>query len=89
MLEEFVDHYTEKKPNGRKERWEMAKTFDYNLRLQYWARKDYNGTYKEHKEQILKKEQDDYLRKAKENAYRPDEQKEMRDELTKGMFKKI
>ena len=89
MLKEFVEHYTEKKPNGKKERWEMEKTFDYNLRLQYWARKDYNGTYKEHKEQILKKEQDDYLRKAKENAYRPDEQKEMRDELTKGMFKKI
>ena len=89
MLEEFVDHYTEKKPNGRKERWEMEKTFDYNLRLQYWSRKDYNGTYKEHKEQLIKKEQDDYLKNAEENAYKPEDQRKMTMEYIKGIGKKV
>ena len=89
MLKEFVEHYTEKKPNGKKERWEMEKTFDYNLRLQYWSRKDYNGTYREHKEQLIKKEQDEYLKNAKENAYKPDDQRKMTMEYIKGIGKKI
>ena len=88
MLKEFVEHYTEKKPNGRKEKWEMEKTFDYNLRLQYWSRKDYNGTYREHKEQLIKKEQDDYLKNAEENAYKPDDQRKMTMEYIKGIGKK-
>ena len=90
MLKEFVDHYTEKKPNGRKERWEMEKTWDYNLRLQYWSRKDYNGTYREHKEQLIQKEQDDYLRNAEKNAYKnPEYQKNEIKKISKGVFKKI
>jgi hypothetical protein len=67
----------------------MEKTFDYNLRLQYWSRKDYNGTYREHKEQLIKKEQDEYLRNAEENAYKPDDQREMTMEYIKGIGKKV
>ena len=89
LLQAFIDYWTEKKPNGRKEKWDMEKTFDIDLRLQKWAKNDFDGLYKEHKEQLIKKEQDDYLKNAEKNAYRPDEQKEMRNKLTKGMFKKI
>ena len=91
MLGEFVDHYTEKKPNGRKEKWEMEKTFDYNLRLQYWARKDYNGNYKEHKEKLINQEKEEYYRKAEQQVSEEESlrQKEEIKNLSKGILRKM
>ena len=34
----FVLHWTEKSPNGKKEKWEMEKTFDPKLRFRTWMR---------------------------------------------------
>ena len=89
MLKAFVDYWTEKKPNGRKEKWDMEKTFDIDLRLQKWAKNDFDGYYKQHKQDLINKEQDEYLQKAKENAYRPDDQREMTMDYIKGIGKKI
>ena len=89
MLKAFVDYWTEKKPNGRKEKWDMEKTFDIDLRLQKWAKNDFDGYYKQHKQDLINKEQDEYLQKASENAYRPDDQREMTMKYNKGIGKKI
>ena len=89
MLKAFVDYWTEKKPNGRKEKWDMEKTFDIDLRLQKWAKNDFDGYYKKHKQDLINKEQDEYLKKASENAYRPDDQREMTMKYIKGIGKKI
>ena len=89
MLKSFVDYWTEKKPNGRKEKWDMEKTFDIDLRLQKWAKNDFDGYYKQHKQDLINKEQDEYLQKASENAYRPDDQREMTMKYIKGIGKKI
>ena len=89
MLKAFVDYWTEKKPNGRKEKWDMEKTFDIDLRLQKWAKNDFDGYYKQHKQDLINKEQDEYLQKASENAYRPDDQREMTMKYIKGIGKKI
>ena len=37
-IEDFILYWKEKSPNGRKERWQMEKTFDPNLRLHRWLR---------------------------------------------------
>ena len=89
MLKAFVDYWTEKKPNGRKKKWDMEKTFDIDLRLQKWAKNDFDGYYKKHKQDLINKEQDEYLKKASENAYRPDDQREMTMKYIKGIGKKI
>ena len=88
MLKAFVDYWTEKKPNGRKEKWDMEKTFDIDLRLQKWAKNDFDGYYKQHKQDLINKEQDEYLQKASENAYRPDDQRKMTMDYIKGIGKK-
>jgi len=36
--EEFLDYWTEKNPNGKKERWQMEKVFDVKRRYQTWLR---------------------------------------------------
>ena len=88
MLEEFVDYWTEMLPSGKKQRWQKEKAFDIGRRLKTWARRDYNALYKEHKVQMEKKRQDEYLRKAEKDAYMtPEEQKEKLDEMYKGFGK--
>jgi len=36
--QEFLDYWTEKNPNGKKERWQMEKVFDVKRRYQTWLR---------------------------------------------------
>ena len=36
QLRDFYLHWSEKKPNWKKERWEMEKTFDVNRRFHKW-----------------------------------------------------
>ena len=36
--DEFIDHWTEKNPKGRLERWEMEKVFDVSRRFKKWLR---------------------------------------------------
>ena len=87
MLEEFVDYWTEMLPNGKKQRWEKQKAFDVFRRLKAWAKRDYNALYKEHKIQMEKERQDEYLKKAEEESYMtPEEQKLELSRLTGGIF---
>ena len=90
-IEEFVDYWTEMLPNGKKQRWQKEKAFDIGRRLKTWAKRDYNGHFREHKYQLEKIRQDEYLRKATEQAKKesimtPEEQKRELDKLTRGLF---
>jgi len=40
LKDAFLKHWTEKNANGKKERWQMQKTFDVNLRFRTWLRND-------------------------------------------------
>ena len=87
MVQEFIDYWTEMMPNGKKQRWQKQKAFDVNRRLITWAKRDYNGLYKEHKVQLEKIRQDEYLRQAEKEAYMtPEEQKLEVSNITKGLF---
>ena len=88
MLKAFVDYWTEKNSRGKKMKYQMEKTFDIDKRLNTWSKNDYDGYYKEHKQNLINKEQDEYLKKASENAYRPDDQREMTMDYIKGIGKK-
>ena len=90
MIQEFVDYWTEMLPNGKKQRWQKQKAFDVNRRIIAWAKRDYNCLYKEHKFQMEKVRQDEYLRKATENAYMtPKEQDEKLKEILGGLFTNV
>ena len=89
LLQAFVDYWCEKSVNGKKMRWQKEKAFDIDKRLNTWAKNDYDGYWKRHKELMIQKEQDEYLQKASENAYRPDDQREMTMKYIKGIGKKI
>ena len=90
MIQEFIDYWTEMMPNGKKQRWEKEKAFDVNRRLITWSKRDYNGLYKEHKVQLEKRKQDEYLKNAEEDAYMtPEEQKLELGKLTQGFFKNV
>ena len=94
MIQEFIDYLTEMLPNGKKQRWQKQKAFDVNRRLIAWAKRDYNCLYKEHKFQMEKVRQDEYLRKAKERAEKegamnPDEQRKQIAKITKGLFTNV
>ncbi len=43
VLKEFYLYWTEKKPKGRKMKYEMQKTFDVSRRLARWAKNDFNS----------------------------------------------
>ena len=43
LLNEFYLYWTEKKPKGRKMRFELEKTFDIERRLQRWSKNDFNN----------------------------------------------
>lgn len=40
MVEAFLSYWTEKSPKGKKQRWQMEKTFDPKRRLDSWAKND-------------------------------------------------
>ena len=42
MIEEFCDYWTESKPNGKKMKFEMQKTFDISRRLKKWSSNNFN-----------------------------------------------
>ena len=88
MIQEFIDYWTEMMPNGKKQRWQKQKAFDVNRRLIAWGKRDYNGLYKEHKYQLEKKRQDDYLREATEKVSEEESerQKEEIKKMTQGIF---
>ena len=90
MIQEFVDYWTEMLPNGKKQRWQKQKAFDVNRRIIAWAKRDYNGSYKEHKFQLEKIKQDEYLRQAERDAFMtPEEQKEQLSEIVGGLFTNV
>ena len=90
MIQEFVDYWTEMLPNGKKQRWQKQKAFDVNRRIIAWAKRVYNGLYKEHKFQLEKIRQDEYLREAEKKAIMtPEEQRQKIKEITGGLFKNV
>jgi hypothetical protein len=90
MVQEFVDYWTEMLPNGKKQRWQKQKAFDINRRIIAWAKRDYNGSYKEHKFQLEKIKQDEYLKQAEKDAFMtPEEQKEQLAEILGGLFTNV
>ena len=90
MIQEFVDYWTEMLPNGKKQRWQKQKAFDVNRRIIAWAKRDYNGSYKEHKFQLEKIKQDEYLRQAERDAFMtPEEQKKQLSEIAGGLFTNV
>ena len=90
MIQEFVDYWTEMLPNGKKQRWQKQKAVDVNRRLISWAKRDYNGLYKEHKFQLEKIRQDEYLKQAEKQAYlTPEEQGKKLKEIVGGLFTNV
>ena len=92
MLEEFVDYWSEMMPNGNKQRWQKQKAFDVGRRLKTWAKRDYSGYFKRHKEERIIKEQEEYYREAEKRASKfmsPEEQKREIGKLAKGLFKNV
>ena len=88
MIQEFVDYWTEMLPNGKKQRWQKEKAFDINRRIIAWAKRDYNCLYKEHKFQLERIRQDEYLREAEKKAIMtPEEQRQRITEIAGGLFK--
>ena len=90
MLNEFVEYWIEPSINGKKYRWQMQKAFKMSKRLSTWASQDYKDTFKRHKEKMIQKEQDEYLKNAKKNAYKDSEyqDKEIK-KMISGIGKKI
>ena len=88
MLEEFIDYWVES--DGKKAKHQMRKTFDIPLRLKTWSKKDYNGMWKRHKEDLIQIEQDEYLKKASENAHKsPELQQEELKKMISGIGRKV
>ena len=89
LLKAFVDYWCEKSVNGKKMRWQKEKAFDIDKRLNTWAKNDYDGYFKRHKEEIIIKEQDEYLKNASKNAYKtPEYQNENIKKMISGIGKK-
>ena len=90
LLKAFIDYWTEKSHNGKKEKWQMEKTFDVGRRLIKWSNNDFDGLWKEHKEYKINAEKDEYYKKAEKEAYKdPEFQHNEMDKITKNIFKKI
>jgi hypothetical protein len=68
MILEFAEYWTEMLPSGKKQRWQKEKAFDVGRRLMTWAKRDYSGHWRKHKEDKINKEQEEYYKKAKEEA---------------------
>ena len=41
-IDNFIDYWTEKSPNGKKMRWQKQKTFDVKRRMLRWQKNDFN-----------------------------------------------
>jgi hypothetical protein len=92
MLIEFADYWTEMLPSGKKQRWQKERAFDIGRRLKTWAKRDYSGHWRKHKEDRINKEQEEYYKKASERAEQfmsPEEQSKEIKRLTKGLFKRV
>ncbi|QDP59739.1 MAG: putative DNA replication protein [Prokaryotic dsDNA virus sp.] len=91
MLQEFIDYWCEESLNGKKKRYQKEKTFSIDRRLQTWAKRDYSGYYKKHKEDLINKEQEEYYRRAEQKVSEEDALKRKQEfkDLTSKMFKKI
>ena len=90
MLKAFVDYWTEQSTNGKKQRWQKEKAFDVNRRLVKWAKNDFDGYYKQHKQDLINKEQDEYLKEASKNAYKnPEYQRKEINKILTGIGKKV
>ena len=89
LLQAFVDYWCEKSSNGKKMRWQKEKAFDIDKRLNTWSKNDYDGYFKRHKEELIIKEQDEYLKNASKNAYKtPEYQNENIKKMISGIGKK-
>lgn len=53
MINEFYLYWTEKKPRGRKMRFEMEKTFDIGRRLKRWSDNNFNKPNKNEKRKAI------------------------------------
>jgi hypothetical protein len=53
MLREFFDYWSEHKPNGKKMRFEMEKTWDISKRLERWSKNSFGKKSKSNIENIL------------------------------------
>jgi len=90
LLQAFVDYWCEKSVNGKKMRWQKEKAFDIDKRLITWAKNDYDGYFKQHKQDLINKEQDEYFKKANENAYKtPEYQRGELKKILSGLGKKV
>ena len=43
MIDKFINYWTQKNANGKKELWQMQKVFDVPKRLATWAGKEWNA----------------------------------------------
>ena len=89
LLRAFVDYWTEQSSNGKKMRWQMQKAFDVSRRLKTWAKNDYDGHWKRHKEEKILKDQEEYYRRKSKEAEEfmsSEEQKKEIRKLAKGLF---
>ena len=89
LLKAFVDYWTEQSVNGNKMRYQKEKAFDISRRLKTWAKNDYDGYWRRHKEEKIIRSQEEYYRKAEEEADQfmsSDEQKKEIRKLAKGLF---
>ena len=90
MLNEFVEYWIEPSINGKKYRWQMQKAFKMSKRLSTWASQDYKDTFKRHKEKMIQKEQDEYLKNASKNAHKtPEYQNKEIKKMISGIGKKV
>ena len=90
MLNEFVEYWIEPTINCKKYRWQMQKAFKMSKRLSTWASQDYKDTFKRHKEKMIQKEQDEYLKNASKNAHKtPEYQNEEIKKMISGIGKKV
>ena len=90
MLNEFVEYWIEPSINFKKYRWQMQKAFKMSKRLSTWASQDYKDTFKRHKEKMIQKEQDEYLKNASKNAHKtPEYQNKEIKKMISGIGKKV
>ena len=91
LLDAFYDYWTETNISGKKMKYQMEKTFDVNKRLINWAKNDYDGYWKRHKEDKINAEKDEYYRKATEQVSKEESlrQKEEIKDITKNIFRKV
>jgi hypothetical protein len=91
MLNAFVMYWNEKSANGKKHRCEKEKAFEVPIRLEKWAKNDYDGYYKKHKEDLIRKQDEEYYNKAKASVSKEESLRQKKEiaKITKNMFRKV